>query len=202
MNQKERELIEQLKSLGGNNRGSNLLLKVTTIDENAETCEANDQSDITYYNIRLKSIIDSVNSIVIFPKLDSYIIASPIGLSNELAVVKYSIIDKIVIKTESVEFTLDNEKIEFAIGGTTMLANSDGIVFNGGNLKGLVKLDALVQKLNAVENDINNLKTAFTTWVPVPTDGGAALKAASATWSAAQLTPTQAANIENTKIKQ
>jgi hypothetical protein len=78
----------------------------------------------------------------------------------------------------------------------------DEIVMRGGDLKGLVVLDKLVDRLNKIEDDINSIKTAFTGWTPVPNDGGAALKAASASWAGQRLTDTQASDIENTKITQ
>ena len=77
----------------------------------------------------------------------------------------------------------------------------DQIIINGGQNGGLVNISSLTSRLNAIENDINNLKTAFTTWEVAPQDGGAALKAAAATWAAAQLTVTQDENYEDTKIK-
>ncbi len=38
-------------------------------------------------------------------------------------------------------------------------------------------LEDLVKKLNAIEKDINDFKGSFGSWVAVPNDGGAALKA-------------------------
>ena len=84
----------------------------------------------------------------------------------------------------------------------TLQIDTNGFVFNGGDLKGLVKLSDLITKLNNLENDINNLKTAFTSWLVVPSDGGSALKTISATWAGANLTPTVEADLENVKIKQ
>ena len=59
-----------------------------------------------------------------------------------------------------------------------MVAEVEEIRLMGGQLGGLVKVEELVKKLNAVEKDLNSLKQVFTTWVTVPQDGGAALKAA------------------------
>lgn len=83
-----------------------------------------------------------------------------------------------------------------------ILVNCDNIIFNNGSLGGLVKVEDLVTRLNNIEQDINSLKNAFTSWTPVPNDGGAALKGAASTWSGQQLTPTEKSDIENTKIKQ
>jgi len=98
--------------------------------------------------------------------------------------------------------TDQSDKILVKIGNTTLQADINGWVFNGGSLGGLIKIDSNVTKLNNLENDINALKTAFSSWVVVATDGGAALKAITATWFAQQLTPTVKADLENTKIKQ
>jgi len=76
------------------------------------------------------------------------------------------------------------------------------IIMRGGDLGGLVKLLDAVERYNKIEDDINKLKQAFTTWTPTPNDGGAALKAAAASWSGQQLQKTVRADIENKKITQ
>lgn len=82
------------------------------------------------------------------------------------------------------------------------LTTAGNTVFNGGQNGGMVKVVDNVNRLNLIEQDINNLKSAFTTWVVVAEDGGAALKAAAATWFGKQLTETQRSDIENTKVQQ
>jgi hypothetical protein len=76
----------------------------------------------------------------------------------------------------------------------------DQIIINGGSLGGLVKVQDNVSKLNTLENSLNALKQILTTWVPVPNDGGAALKTAIASWASQQLTPTVVSDIEDTKV--
>ena len=84
-----------------------------------------------------------------------------------------------------------------------LLINCKTLVqFNGGELGGMVKLNDVVTKLNNLEKDVNNLKAAFTSWIVVPNDGGAALKAASSTWAGETLEITVKADLENTKIQQ
>lgn len=75
------------------------------------------------------------------------------------------------------------------------------VLLRGDQYDGLVKVNDLVTKLNNLENDINNLKTAFSTWVVVPSDGGAALKAITATWYGSTLTPTIKNDLENNLVK-
>ncbi len=77
---------------------------------------------------------------------------------------------------------------------------ADSIELNGGDNGGLVKIEALTDKINNIEKDINKLKQAFTTWVPVPQDGGASLKGSVASWAAQQLVQTQVSDLEDDKI--
>jgi hypothetical protein len=83
-----------------------------------------------------------------------------------------------------------------------MQFKDDGtLTINGDGCGGILISKNTSDKLNSLEKDINSLKQVFTTWVTVPNDGGAALKAAAATWSGQQLTETKPTDLENKKIK-
>lgn len=84
----------------------------------------------------------------------------------------------------------------------SMYSQVDEVWLRGTTNGGVVKVGDLVTKLNNLESDLNNLKTIFsTTWIVVPSDGGAALKTAAASWAGQTLTPTTAANIQSTTVK-
>jgi hypothetical protein len=85
---------------------------------------------------------------------------------------------------------------------TKILIDVDLVQFNGGTNDGLVKVNSDVTQLNKIEDDLNALKQAFSTWAVVPQDGGAALKTATATWYGQQLTKTVKNDLQNTKITQ
>lgn len=74
-------------------------------------------------------------------------------------------------------------------------------MLNGDEFGGIVKVIELTSKLNAIENDINVLKTVFSSWVTVPNDGGAALKAITSTWFGQQLSVTTQSEIENKTVQ-
>ena len=150
---------------------------VVSVDETERTCicqPIDDSAEIP--KVRLQAIFDQTVGILNVPKVGSYVIVTFIDKRNSF-VSTFTELEKILITTDLVEF-------------------------NGGSLDGMVKVTDLVTKLNNLENDINNLKTVFSTWVTVPNDGGAALKAAAATWYAASLTPTVKNDLQNTKITQ
>jgi hypothetical protein len=65
-----------------------------------------------------------------------------------------------------------------SVGETVMKVDEAGVVVNGGANGGVVKVDALVQELAKVTTFMTTLRTAFSAAVPVPGDGGAAVKAA------------------------
>lgn len=88
------------------------------------------------------------------------------------------------------------------VGETRLEIDADVIKINSGELGGLVKVDGLTSRLNTIERDINALKQAFSTWVVVPSDGGAALKAATSVWATQSLSLTKNNDYENDKILQ
>ena len=75
------------------------------------------------------------------------------------------------------------------------------IVINGGRLGGLINIEQLTSNLNAIEDDINNLKTAMSGWVPSPQDGGAALKTAITNWAGQPLTKSERGDYEDETVK-
>jgi hypothetical protein len=72
---------------------------------------------------------------------------------------------------------------------------------NGDSWGGLVKADPVATKLLALEQDLNTIKQLVTSWIPVPNDGGASLKAQLIGWSAQTIATTSSAELQNPKVK-
>jgi hypothetical protein len=68
-----------------------------------------------------------------------------------------------------------------------MWFKGDGTIEILGSDDNLMKYAQAAATIEEIQQDIAALKQAFTTWVPVPSDGGAALKAAAASWFAQPL---------------
>jgi len=150
---------------------------VESVDEAKRTADVapiNGNAEI--FDVRLQSALNGSNGLCIFPVIGSVVIVT---FLNKLTgyVSLFSEVDKITLDTEN-EITID-----------------------GGQNGGLVKVNDLLNKLNTVENDINNLKTLLSAWVPVPADGGASLKAVLGPYFGQTITPTVLVDIENDKIK-
>jgi hypothetical protein len=159
---------------------------IKAVDKAACRCDVQlaEDYDVVLYDVRLRAVDDEEDKgFVLFPAVGSDVIIGQMS-SGGWFVSMYSVLDSLMLKVET----------------QTMEVSKDGFVWNGGSLGGLVKIADLVSKLNALEQDINSLKTAFSAWVPVPNDGGAALKTAAGSWSGSQLVQTQKGDLEDTKI--
>lgn len=73
---------------------------------------------------------------------------------------------------------------------------SDGTIEFDGTTDNLSRHSQIAASVNEIKDDINDLKTLISGWVPVATDGGAALKTALATYIATPLVE----NINDAKI--
>ena len=136
--------------------------------------------------VLLNAVTENGNGLILFPADNSNVIIGSIDGPGEWTLIRASDITKAMI-------TIGTSKVTI-IDGT--------ITFNDGSNNGLPKADAIAQKLNNLENDINTLKQIFSTgWVVVPNDGGAALKAAATVWSGNTLTDTISSDLQNTAVK-
>lgn len=157
---------------------------VKSIDEQKRTCEVEIADDMMLYDVRLTPVDDA--SCYALPKVDSWVVIASLENSDTLnAVCMTSEIDKIVM----------------SVNGCDIVISDGSIEINGGGLGGLIKIEDLVNKINAIEQDLNTIKTAFKSWTVAPNDGGAALKAAAATWAGQTITTTKKSDLENEKIK-
>jgi len=145
--------------------------------------------DLELTDVRMKATDDgSEDKLVVTPtKGSKVVVGSNGGDFRDLFVIKVDDPQMILYKHKDITIEIDGE--------------SGNITINGGDNKGLVKVEDLVNRLNTIEDDINDLKTIFSTWVVAPQDGGGALKSAAAQWYASQLQQTQLSDIENEKVK-
>jgi len=184
-----RDLIKQIATDATSELFS-VVGKVTAVDESKRTVDVEPlNGDAEIFNCRIQSAIESDKGVAIVPKKNSVVIVSFIS-KNHAFVTATNEIEKILIDIPLIDGVVDDIKIK-----------DTKIVLNDGNNDGIVKVIELTDKLNAIERDINSLKSIFQSWIPTPQDGGSALKSASASWYAQTITETQKTDIENDKIK-
>lgn len=167
-------------------RKTPLLLTARVESVDGETCTVSIGS-LKLTGVRLRSVVNGEESkLLVTPKIGSYVTAIDLsGELREVEVIGYSEIDRIGIDTES-DICIDCH-------GT--------VIINGGENEGVPIAKEVTDKLNAIEKEINKLKTIFSSWVPVVYDGGASLKAALTAQWVTLLTVTQEQEIRNDKVK-
>ena len=170
------EIARAIKAITGGNGGTALFTaEVKSVE--GETCTVL-VGELEVPDVLLTPADEGANcKLVITPKEGSQVTVADLsgGELRRLAVVHWGEVEKMSLTAGSIEL-------------------------NGGDNGGLVKIEALTDKINNIEKDINKLKQAFTTWVPVPQDGGASLKGGVASWAAQQLVQTQVSDLEDDKI--
>jgi hypothetical protein len=178
MDKKERHIADGLKTLAGKYAPDTIVYgNVLTVDEDNRLCNVITDDDVQINDVLLQSEEAAAIDFFILPAVNSRVIMASINNSDDWLVLKCGAIQKVLI-------------------------NCNDIEFNGATLGGMCKRDGVKQQLNNLENDVNNLKSAFTSWVVAPNDGGAALKATTSTWAGSNLVTTVDSDIENTNIKQ
>lgn len=168
-------------------RGGQAFFQAQVVSVQGDTCTIR-YDDLVISDVRLTpTTTERKETVLLTPATDSYVmVASLSGDLNNLC----------VLSADSIASG------QITIGDISVFFSKDGIVLNDGELGGLVKVGDLVSKLNTIENQLNQLKNIFKVWVPVPMDGGAALKGAISTWAGQPVTTTKRADLENEKVKQ
>lgn len=170
------EIARAIKAITGGNGGTALFTaEVKSVE--GETCTVL-VGELEVPDVLLTPADEGADGkLLITPKEGSQVMVADLsgGELRHLAVVHWGEVEKISLTADSIEL-------------------------NGGDNGGLVKIEALTDKINNIEKDINKLKQAFTTWVPVPQDGGSSLKSGVASWAAQQLVQTQVSDLEDDKI--
>jgi hypothetical protein len=180
---KEMELAEALETCVRTLTRANTILegKVTEVDEDTYTCtvEVGDsQSSVIYDNVYFDVLITGQGSFICIPAVNSpCYLAFRDGSEDRRQLLK----------------SFNNQKI---IAAPTLWQ------FGTGSNGGVPMVNPLTEHLNTLENDRNNLKSAIAEWVPVPNDGGAALKVALATWLGITITPTETSDLANENVTQ
>lgn len=183
-----RDIIDAIRQIVGERTyGEVGIGEVTAIDEDYRTCSLTstvDRVNGDYTGVHLS--IESGDGLIQFPAIGSSVMFVKMP-NGESYVIGFSDIQKTLLYIDS------NNYLE---------VDSTGFKFNGGTLDGLVKVNSLVTKLNNLESRMNAIITNINGWVPVPNDGGAALKTLFTGNPVTTLTATVKADLENTKIKQ
>ncbi len=184
---KRAQIAQLLGDIVGKNRGGLVFFSAQVVSVQGETCTVKiDEQDLP--DVRLTPTTTERNeTLLLTPAIDSFVLVGSLsGDLNNLCVLASD--------------TLASAKL--TIGDISVFVDKEGIILNGGELGGLVKIASLLNKLNAIEKDLNTIKKVFKTWSPSANDGGAALKLAASAWAGNLIDISEKSDLENEKIKQ
>lgn len=181
------QIAQLLGDIVGTNRGGLVFFPAQVVSVQGNTCTVK-IDDLELSDVRLTpTTTERHEMILLTPAIDSFVLIGSIsGDYNNLFVVSADTL----------------ASVDLIVGDTHLFIDKEGIVFNDGKLGGLVKLNDVTKKINALETQLNQLKNILKTWTPVPNDGGAALKGLISTWAGQPITLTKSSDLENKKVKQ
>jgi len=145
--------------------------------------------DLELSDVRLKATNNGADAkLLITPTIDSIVIIGANG--GDLR-------STFIIKVD------DPEKIFYTHGDITIDidGSSGNIKINGGNLGGLIKIEELVNRLNAIEDYVKDFKTKYDSHTHLGVLAGNGSSGNTASVVGADPTKTQRDPLEDTKIK-
>lgn len=158
--------------------------EVVSVDINNRTCNVSTiHADATIVLENVSIQMERSDGLIPIPAIDSTVLLG-ITTQQKAVVLLYS----------------DLSSYSIIVGKSRMITTAALIQLNDGAYNGLVIGEEVANEINSLKDDLNNLKAAFAAWVVVPSDGGAALKAITATWAAQTLAPTLEGTLENAYI--
>jgi hypothetical protein len=157
--------------------GEIMLATVKDVDKNECTCTLSDDG-VDYFSVRLRPVSGGNSGLVLFPKSNAFALATAIE-GGDMVLLMAS-------EYESIELKIDSQSLKIDDGG---------FVFNGGSLDGMVKINELTQKLNALVQIFNSHTHTVTT------TGSASAQSGMAAPTASTAQAFKKSDYEDTKIK-
>lgn len=196
-----RNIIRQLAQPDGETVA--LVCTVDAVDKSARTVDCspiNEGAPLLGVNLQANQGADF--GLCLFPEIGSFVVVGFIADGSAGVVLLTEKIESAEIVIADTSAVMDADGVRIDVGDISAHLDKNAVTFNGGDLGGLVKVEDLTKRLNLIENDINNLKSVFSSWAVTAQDGGAALKTAAVSWFGSQLTTTKRGDYENKKVTQ
>ncbi len=198
----ERSIADSIRKLAGTYGSDHIEYIWGIVDEGSvnldntdigcPTCSVTGSQDVSYPNVALQATF--CNGFLKVPSDGSQVVITKNRNSNNYFILLFSDLDAIYLQNQNAWLCIWNK-------------NGEDSAYTQTSYGGLLKLldpnntDAgVLARLNKIETDINNLKTAFANWTPQPQDGGASLKGEASDWFGEKLVKTLRSDIEDAYI--
>lgn len=137
-----------------------LICTVDAVDKETRTvdCTPLDES-APMLGVNLQANQESKFGIVVYPRVGSYVVVGFVADGSAGIVLMTDDIEsiEIVVSDKTSRVVIDEERVRIDVDQETSAElTKDGVVFNGGSLGGLVKVEELTNKLNELIEAFNN----------------------------------------------
>ncbi len=183
------DIIRQLAQ--GGRQTVSLVCTVDSVDKDARTvdCIPLDEG-APLLGVNLQANQESTVGVVVYPRVGSFVVVGFIADGSAGVVLLTDDIEsvEVVISDKTTAAVLDENGVRINVGDkvsagmstdgivcklageaesefTSAELNKNGIVFNGGTLRGLVKIEELEDNLNQLKQYVENLKSATSTGI-------------------------------------
>lgn len=138
---------------------------VTEVNEQDWTCTVKLDNDVELYEVQLKAFKEAAKGSVEVPKLNTDVQLLQFG-DKDWLVIRVEEIEKIVVVIDT--------SINIDIAGTTIQADKDGIILNGGKNGGVPISSIIDQNFDKILNRLSIMDTAIATALTAVGVGSAA----------------------------
>lgn len=200
-----RNIIRQLAQPDGET-----VALVCTVDEVNKVARTIDCTPINegapLLGVNLQANQEADYGFCLFPEKGSFVVVGFVADGAAGVMLLTEKIESAEIVIGDTSAVMDADGLRIKTGNMSADINRENIIFNGGDLNGLVVIQKLTDKLNELKNTVNDLITKYNAHIHTTTatvGASAALGVISATTSTAQ--PAKAFNksdYENTRIMQ
>lgn len=155
-----RNVIRQLAQPDGETVA--LVCTVDTVDKSARTVDCSPINEgAPLLGVNLQANQDGNCGVCLFPEIGSYVVVGFVadGAAGVVLLTEKIESAEIVIGDTSAVISTDSVRID--VGDISANLSKSAITFNGGDLGGLVKVQALTDKLNELTQTVNALITSY-----------------------------------------
>lgn len=169
------DLVEALKNMNRDAVVGSFVGVVKAVNEEERTVEVQ-ADDETFFDVKLQAVVKAFEKeILIVPTLESPVLCISEGNSKErFVVIKYSEIDSLLVKIEKQSITMNAEGFKLDSEGQILDITKDGFVFNGGENKGLIKIEELTKNLDKLTARVDTIFDGLSKLSPDPPQAGSA----------------------------
>ena len=144
----------------GGRQTVSLICTVDAVDKDARTVDCTPLDEgAPLLGVNLQANQESKFGLVVYPRVGSYVVVGFVADGSAGIVLMTDDIEslEVVVSDKTSRVVIDEERVRIDVDKETSAElTKDGVVFNGGSLGGLIKVEDLTSKINELIDAFNN----------------------------------------------